>query len=423
MTGSPDPSRAAGPLAGVRIADLSRVLAGPYCTMVLADLGADVIKVERPQGGDETRTWGPPFVGGEAAYYLAVNRGKRSCALDLSQPEGRELALELCAGADAVIENFKVGGAERLGVGVEQVRARNPRIVYCSITGFGSRRQPPGRPGYDFVAQAETGLMSITGPEEGPPYKVGVALVDVLAGLHAASAILAALHRGEGARIEVPLLDSGLAGLVNVAQNALVTGREPERHGNAHPNIVPYQDFETASGRIAVAAGNDGLFRAFCETLGRPGLAGEERFATNAARVEHRRELIPLLQEPLRERPAEEWVDALDAAGVPVGKVRSVPDALAAAAEAGRPATVQVEHPTGGPLELVASPIWLDSEEPATDGPGAAAPPLLGEHTAAVLRELGRSDEQIGDLEARGIVLSAARRRSTPEGATPPRAR
>ena len=387
------------PLRGVRVVDLSRVLAGPYCTMVLADLGADVVKVERPQGGDETRSWGPPFAGGEAAYYLSVNRGKRSCAIDLSQPEGAELALELCAGADAVIENFKLGGADRLGVGYEAVRARNPRVVYCSITGFGSEREPRGRPGYDFVAQAESGLMSITGAEDGPPYKVGVALVDVLSGLHAASAILACLHGGQGGRVEVPLLDSGLAGLVNVAQNALVTGAEPVRYGNAHPNIVPYETFDTASGQLAIAAANDGLFRALCGVLGLD-LAEQERFATNAARVENRAELIPLLSARLRERPAEEWLEALDAAGVPVGKVRTVAEALAAAAEAGRAATVSVDHPTAGALDLVASPIWGSTR---TD-PGP--PPLLGEHTREVLGELGRSDQEIDALTERGVVRS-----------------
>jgi len=382
----------------VHVVDLSRVLAGPYCTMVLADLGADVVKVERPEGGDETRSWGPPFIGGEAAYYLSVNRGKRSCALDLSQPDGRELALELCAGADAVIENFKVGGADRLGVGYQAVRERNPRVVYCSITGFGSQRRPPGRPGYDFVAQAESGVMSITGPADGPPFKVGVALVDVLAGLHAAAAVLAGLHGGEGARIEVPLLDSGLAGLVNVAQNALVTGAEPARYGNAHPNIVPYETFETASGQLAIAAANDGLFRALCGTLGLADLPADERFATNAARVENRGELIPLLQGRLRQRPADEWLEALGRAGVPVGKVRTVSEALAAAAAAGRPATRTVDHPTAGPLDLVASPIWGASGE-------TAAPPLLGQHTAEVLAELGRSPEEIDALAARGVVL------------------
>jgi crotonobetainyl-CoA:carnitine CoA-transferase CaiB-like acyl-CoA transferase len=251
------------------------------------------------------------------------------------------------------------------------------------------------------VAQAETGLMSITGPRDGQPFKAGVAVVDVLAGLHAAAGVLAALRGGEGARIEVPLLDSGLAGLVNVAQNALVTGVEPGRYGNAHPNIVPYQDFETASGRIAVAAANDGLFRALCAAAGVSELAGDERFATNAGRVENREELIPLLERRFRERSAEDWLEALDAAGVPCGKVRSVTDALAAAAGSGRPATMKVEHAAAGPLELVASPIWG-----AVDPGSSRPPPLLGEHTAEVLAELGRSDEEIATLLAEGVAAS-----------------
>jgi crotonobetainyl-CoA:carnitine CoA-transferase CaiB-like acyl-CoA transferase len=381
------------PLDGVRVVDLSRVLAGPYCTMVLADLGADVIKLERPQGGDETRSWGPPFAGGEAAYYLSVNRGKRSCALDLADPEARALALDLCARADVVVENFKLGGADRLGVGYEQVRELNPKVVYCSITGFGSTREPPDRPGYDFVAQAESGLMSITGPADGPPYKVGAALVDVLAGLHAAAGVLAGLASGRGARLEVPLLDSGLAGLVNVAQNALITGTEPRRHGNAHPNIVPYEAFDTASGQIAVAAANDGLFRKLCDVLGRQDLASDHRYATNPGRVESRDTLIPELQKSFAERPAEHWVEVLGAAGVPVGKVRSIPDALAAAADTGRAATITLPHPTADEVSLVGSPIWGEWE-----GGEPAAPPLLGQHTAEVLRELGCSDEQLERL-------------------------
>jgi crotonobetainyl-CoA:carnitine CoA-transferase CaiB-like acyl-CoA transferase len=390
------------PLDGVRVVDLSRVLAGPYCTMVLADHGADVVKVERPGGGDETRSWGPPFAHGESAYYLAVNRSKRSCAIDLADPAGRELGLELCAGADVVVENFRFGGAERLGLGYAQVRERNPGVVYCSISGFGSDREPRGRPGYDFVAQAESGLMSITGPSDGPPYKAGVALVDVLTGLHAAAAVTAALHGGRGARIEVPLLDSGLAGLVNVAQGALVTDSEPERHGNAHPSIVPYQDLATASGRVAVAAPNDGLFRALCVALGAPRIADDARFTTNADRVRHRAELIPLLEERLAGAPADEWVERLSAAGVPAGKIRTVPDALAAAAEAGRAATVRVEHPTIGELDLVGPPARTPFAREATP------PPLLGQHTAEVLHELGRSDAEIERLVEGGVVVLGA---------------
>ncbi len=380
------------------MADLSRVLAGPYCTMVLADLGAEVVKVERPGGGDETRSWGPPFAGGESAYFLAVNRGKRSVALDLGDPQGRELALDLCAGADVVVENFRAGGAERLGVGYEDVRARNPGTVYCTISGFGLDRTPFGRPGYDFVLQAESGLMSITGPADGEPHKVGVALVDVMAGLHAAVAVLAAVHGGEGGRVEVPLLDSALASLVNVAQGALVTGTEPARHGNAHPNIVPYQDFATASGRLALAAPNDGLFRKLCSLLGRDELAADPRFATNPDRVENRGALVVELEAALAGRPAAEWVQALSEAGVPAGEVRSVPAALAAAAAAGRPATVAVDHPAAGQIELVASPIRIDGMRPA--GP----PPMLGEHTVEVLAEMGCAPERIQELVARGVA-------------------
>ena len=367
-------------LDGLRVVDLSRVLAGPYCTMLLADLGADVIKVERPGQGDETRGWGPPYAGGESAYYLSINRSKRSVALDLSVERDREAAVELCARADVVVENFRAGTADRLGLGYDALSARNPKLVYCSITGFGSGREPPGRPGYDFIAQAESGLMSITG--FGEPTKVGVAIVDVMTGVHAAVGVLAALRSGEGARIEVPLLDAGLASLVNVASGALVTGEEPGRMGNAHPHIVPYQPFRAADGWVAVAAPNDGLYGRLCDAIGHPELASDERFTSNAARVANREALIALLEPVFAARPAEEWVTALDAVGVPAGKIRGVLEAFEAAAEAGEAATVDVDHPTAGRLPLVRSPIRGDLREPSP-------PPLLGEHTEEVLRELG----------------------------------
>jgi len=387
------------PLDGLRVLDLSRVLAGPYATLVLADLGADVIKIERPGLGDETRGWGPPYAGGESAYYLSVNRGKRSCAIDLSTDEGRRIAFELCARADVVIENFKAGTAERMGLDRASVAKRNPKVVYCSITGFGSRRNPRGRPGYDFIAQAESGIMSITGEAEGEPMKVGVAMVDVLTGLHAASAILAAVYRGEGDRIEVSLLDSGLAALINVGSNVLVAGGEPSRHGNAHPNIVPYQSFRVADGWIAIAAPNDGLYGKLCEVLRAPELATDERFATNNVRVENRDTLIPLIEERLKARTAEEWLSALDAVGVPTGKIRSVPDALRAAADAGVPASTRVPHPTAGEVELMNSPIQIESGLRPPQ-----APPLLGQHTAEVLAELGLDASEISRLAAAGAI-------------------
>ena len=397
------PDAGGTPLDGVRIVDLSRVLAGPYATMVLADLGADVLKVERPGEGDETRSWGPPYAGEDvAAYFLALNRSKRSVALDLKQPEGRALALDLCARADVVIENFRPGTAARLGLDAAAVHARNPRVVYCSITGFGER-EPRDRPGYDFVVQGESGLMAITGEPDRPPTKVGVALVDVVTGLNAAVAILAALRRRDlgasGERIVISLLDSALAALVNVAQNALVSGQEPPRYGNAHPSIVPYEVFATADGWITVAAANDGLYRRLCEALDRPELAADERLVTNAARVRNRDELLPVLREVFLTRRSDDWVAALGAAGVPVGKIRGVLEALRAAA----PATVEVAHPTAGELELVAPPFAFES---AAMRP-AEPPPLLGQHTREVLAELGVAEEHLAALVERGVVTTA----------------
>ena len=334
--------------------------------MLLADLGADVIKVERPGEGDETRSWGPPFVGRESAYFLAVNRGKRSVELDLAQPEAQETLLRLARRSDVVVENFRRGGAERLGAGYERLAAANPALVYCSIVGFGD-----DRPGYDFVVQAESGLMAITGEEGGQPVKVGVAVVDVLAGYAAATSILGALLERRGGRIEISLYDVAVSALVNVAQGALVTGTEPERHGNAHPSIVPYQTFRAADELVAVAAANDGLFRRLCEALERPELAADERFATNPARVRHRAGLTAELDTVFATRRAAVWVERLGAAGVPVGRVRGVLEALAGQ-------TFTVDHPTLGALPLVRSPL----------GASLRPPPLLGEHTREVLDEL-----------------------------------
>lgn len=389
----------APPLAGVRVVDLSRVLAGPYATMTLADLGADVVKIEHPAGGDETRTWGPPFAGGESAYFLSVNRGKRSVALDLKDQEGRELALELCARADVVIENFRPGGAVRLGLDYEAVRKHRPGIVYCTISGFGAR-EPGDRAGYDFTLQAESGLMAITGEPDGEPMKVGVAIVDVLAGLNAATAILAVLRRrdltGEGDHVEVSLLDSAFAALVNVGTNALLTGEEPLRYGNAHPSIVPYQPFRAADGWIAVAAANDGLYARLCKAIERADLADDENYSTNEARVLNRERLIAELEEVFAGRATDDWERLLLAAGVPVGRIRGVGSAL----RTGQARTRRVDHPTAGAVELVGPPFELDS---ATLG-AVPPPPLLGQHTAEVLRELGVDDERLASLEERGVI-------------------
>ncbi|MCY9782868.1 CoA transferase [Nocardiopsis sp. EMB25] len=402
------------PLAGVRVADLSRVLAGPYATMLLADMGAEVVKVEQPGRGDDTRAWGPPWADasgtrpdqhgpGEAAYFLSVNRNKRSLAVDLKDPDGLAAVQDLCASSDVVIQNFRPGVIDRLGLGYADVSVRNPAVVYCSVSGFGPEHEPATRPGFDIVVQAESGLMATTGPVEGPASKVGVALTDVLTGLNAAVGILGALMRaratGRGENINVSLINSTLSGLVNLTQQALVTGTEPTRMGNAHTTIVPYQVFPTADADIVIAAGNDALYQRLCAALDRPDLAEDPRYATNPGRVGHREELVGELSGTLRSRPADHWMDALVAAGVPAGRVRGVLDALRTADASGDDVLRTVEHPTVGPLEQVRAGFRLEG----TPAP-LTAPPLLGQHSRSLLTELGLDDGLIDAMVKRGAV-------------------
>ncbi len=357
-----------GALDGVLVADFSRVLAGPVATMMLGDLGADVVKVERPGSGDDTRTWGPPFRDGESTYNLSVNRNKRSVELDLADPEDLELARELARRADVLVENFHVGGAERFGLGYDDLRPDNPGLVYCSISGFG-RGEGAELAGYDFILQAVGGLMSITGDEE--PRKVGVALVDVVAGLYATIGILAALRSGRGQRVDVNLLSSVLAAMVNQSSAYVAAGVVPGRLGNAHPSIAPYETLQAADGPLAVAAGNDRQFAALCRVLGVEQLATDERFSSNPARVENREELVTELEKPLRSRDAAEWVPPLTAAGVACGPVND----MAAAFELAR--SLGLEPVIDGRVPTVADPIALSRDPVAYDRP----PPLLGEHS------------------------------------------
>jgi crotonobetainyl-CoA:carnitine CoA-transferase CaiB-like acyl-CoA transferase len=374
------------PLAGVRVADFSRVLAGPLATMLLADLGADVVKVERPGTGDDARAWGPPFVGEDAAYFLALNRNKRSVVLDLETKRDRDLARRLALSTDVVVENFRPGLMTRFGLDYERLSADKPKLVYCSLTAFGEREGAVSRPGYDIIVQALSGLMSVTGHPGGEPTKVGVALLDVICGLYAANAIQAALigrqHTGRGIHVTVSLFDAGVAALVNQAANYLLGGLVPGPMGNAHPNIVPYQLFRTKDRPIILAAGNDRLFERSCEVLGVPELATDERYTTNEARVLHRHELIELFSKRLATRSASEWIIELEAAGVPCALVRTVEEVFASPEGV---ATIQeVDDPVRGPLQLVAEPIRLDDVTP----PARLPPPTLGEHTDEVLREL-----------------------------------
>jgi crotonobetainyl-CoA:carnitine CoA-transferase CaiB-like acyl-CoA transferase len=369
-------------LAGVRVLDLSRILAGPLCTLMLADLGADVIKIERPGEGDDTRHWGPPFAGDDAAYFLSLNRNKRSVAVDLGSEAGAEVVRTLAADADVLIENFRPGLMERFGLGLEALRAANPRLVTCSLTAFGDDApDTASRPGYDIIVQALSGLMSVTGERDGRPVKAGVALLDVITGLDAAIGVMAALRErdltGHGRHVSVALYDASVAAMVNQAANFLIGGVVPGPMGTEHPNIVPYQLFQASDRPFILAAGNDRLFARTCEVVGHPEWAADPRFATNEARVEHRHELLPLLAEAFAQRDAASWLRALEDAGVPCSPIARMDEVFASAD--GAALVQEVPDAVRGMLRLVANPIRFDGMAPPTRTP----PPLLGEHDGA----------------------------------------
>ena len=413
------------PLNGVRVLDLSRVLAGPWCTQTLADLGADVIKVERPPsasstGGDDTRGWGPPFLKdsaghdtAESAYYLGANRNKRSITVDIARPEGQALIRRIAAQSDVLVENYKVGDMARYGLDATSLRELNPRLVYCSITGFGQTGPYRERAGYDYAIQGIGGLMSVTGPSRaeigddqsgGGPQKVGVAVADLFTGMYASTAILAALrHRdltGEGQVIDMALLDTQVAMLANLGANFLTTGVAPQRMGNAHQNIVPYQVFEVADGHIILAVGNDSQFAKFCEVAGHPDICRDPRFTRNADRVRHRTTLVQLLAAWMKTRPRADWLTALEAAKVPCGPINDLAEVFADPHVRSRDMTVQMAHPLAGEITLVASPMKLS----ATPVQYRRPPPLLGEHTAEVLKEFGLTIDEIAALHRADTV-------------------
>jgi crotonobetainyl-CoA:carnitine CoA-transferase CaiB-like acyl-CoA transferase len=394
-----------GPLTGLRVLDASRVLAGPFCGQALGDLGADVLKVERPGAGDETRGWGPPFAAdGLSAYYLSCNRNKRGLTLDLSHPEGVRIFHELAKRSDVVLENFRAASAAKLGLNSDALLAVNPRLVICSISGFGRTGPWSDLPGYDFAIQALSGLMSITGPPDGPPCKVGVAVADVLTGLYAAVAVLACLRARErtdrGYVIDLSLLDCAVAAQVNVAQAYLTGGQVPARQGNAHLQIVPYQLFATADGWLVLAVGNDGQWRRFCVAAGRPDLAADDRFATNPGRVCDRAALVPLVEAVMQTKKTVEWQEALTAADVPHAPVWTYADVFACPQAAARGLRVEVRDAAGRRVDLLGSPLHVGGPPPAP-----SPPPALGEHTAEVLSELlGLDAARVDELRRQGVV-------------------
>ncbi|HHX4053364.1 TPA: CaiB/BaiF CoA transferase family protein [Burkholderia contaminans] len=405
-----------GALSHIRVLDLTRVLAGPWCAQTLADFGADVIKVERPGAGDDTRHWGPPYLKdadgadtAEAAYYLAANRNKRSVTVDIATPEGQQIVRELAAQSDVVLENYKVGQLKKYGLDYDSLRAVKPDLVYCSVTGFGQTGPYAHRAGYDFIIQGIGGFMSITGERDGEPgggpQKAGVAIADLATGLYSTIAVLAALaHRdrtGEGQYIDMALLDVQVALLANMNTNFLASGKPPVRWGNAHPNIVPYQTFQTRDGWIIVAVGNDGQFRKFVEADGRPELADDERFATNPSRVRHRDTLVPILAEMVKARDKADWIGALEAAGVPCGPINDLDEVFDNEQVVARGMQVSLPHPCGADAKLVRNPIRMSATPPEA----RTAPPLLGAQTDDVLRDmLGYDDAKIATLRAKQAI-------------------
>ena len=400
------------PLEGIRVLDLTRALAGPFCTMMLGDLGADVIKVERPGRGDESRGWGPPFVGkpygpypGESAYFISTNRNKRSITVNLKSPQGQEIVRRLAAKSDVFVENFRTGVLDGMGLGYEDLRAVYPRLVYCSISGYGRTGPYADRPGYDLVIQAEGGFMGITGPEEGPPCRVGVPIIDITSGMFAATAILAALRArdvtGEGQLVDVSLLDAQVALLTNVASNHLVGGEGHRRLGNAHPNIAPYEAFPARDRWFVLAAGNERLWATLCDLLNRPDLKDDPRFADNNARVANRPALREVLDEEFRARDADEWLVLLRQAGLPCGPINTIPDVFAHPQVRARDLILEAEHPSAGTVRFSGFPYKLSQTQAGVRRP----PPQLGQHTEEVLGEL--LDYSAGDvaaLQERGIV-------------------
>ena len=394
-----------GPLAGVKVLDLTRVLAGPYCTMFLGDLGAEVVKIEQPEVGDDTRAWGPPFAGGESAYFLCINRNKKSVTLDLKSNQAVGLLRRLAEGADVLVENFRPGTMERLGLGERELRAVNPRLIYASLSGFGADGPMKDWPGYDLIIQAWGGLMSVTGMPDGEPTKVGVAIVDIVAGLMLGKAILAALfareRTGVGQKLETSLLEAEVACLINAGSNYLVGGVVPGRWGNAHPNIVPYQSFKSRDGYLVIGVASEGIWRRLCQAIGMPGLADDPRFARNPQRVEHRGELIDILTEIFLQRDTAAWVTLLIDAGVPCAPVQTIDQVFLAPQVIAREMVVEVPHPTAGTIRMAGLPVKF-SGTPASI---RLAPPLLGQHTAEVLRSWLRLDDSaIDDLKSKGVI-------------------